>query len=206
MKRPTMPTVFGFDAGAAVLPAGAALTMEVGAETWLSPCGRYRYLLKKPLLQRCDDAPKVIGWFMLNPSDGTATVKDPTLGRVYEFSEREGASCVVVGNLFNLRSPDPTDLLHDRDPLGPEAEKALERFAKEADMVIVAWGSSLRLTRRSPPIGGRDAHVLEALLSHHERAYCLGTNADGQPKHPLYLPGSTKIEVYATRASGIVTR
>lgn len=205
-----MPQLFELEAAigsadGAVLPAGAELVIEEAGETWLSPCERYRYLIKKPLPGKASAPRKVVGFCMLNPSDGTATVKDPTLGRVYEFAAREGGTVAMVGNLFNWRSSEPTDLLRVNDPVGPDAEAALERLAVESDLLIVAWGSKFRFDRRPPPIGGRDAAVLEILLSHREEVYCLArTMVSGQPGHPLYLRGDTKLDLYATRTSGIV--
>lgn len=209
MKRQAMPQLFELEAVAAgghlVLPASAELTQEEPAETWLSSCERYRYLLKKPLPGKARAPRKVVGFCMLNPSEGTAIVKDPTLGRVYEFAAREGGTVAMVGNLFNWRSAEPTDLLRVNDPVGPDAEAALERLAVESDLLIVAWGSKFRFDRRPPPIGGRAAAVLEILLSHKEEVYCLArTMVSGQPGHPLYLRGDAKLELYATRAGGIV--
>lgn len=208
MKRPTnMPQIFELEAAVdgAVLPAGTALVVEEVGETWLSPCERYRYLLTKPLPGKASAPRKVVGFCMLNPSDGTAITKDSTLGRVYEFAAREGGTVAMVGNLFNWRSSEPTDLLRVADPVGPDAEAALERLAAESDLLIVGWGSKFRYDRRPPPIGGRDARVLEILLSHREEVWCLGrTMVSAQPCHPLYLRGDTKLELYATRAGGIV--
>lgn len=207
MKRhASMPQLFELEA--ATLPTGAELVVEEPGETWLSPCERYRYLLTKSLpvkLGKASAPRKVVGFCMLNPSDGTAITKDATLGRVYEFAAREGGTVAMVGNLFNWRSSEPTDLLRVADPVGPDAEAALERLAVESDLLIVGWGSKFRYDRRPPPIGGRDARVLEILLSHREEVWCLGrTMVSAQPCHPLYLRGDTKLELYATRAGGIV--
>ena len=167
--------------------------------------GEYRYLLTRtidPLLR----GDRSVLFVMLNPSDGTATVKDPTLGRVYDFSRREGGTVSMVANMFGYRSSEPTDLLHVVDPVGPRNDEAIERLAKESDIAIVAWGGKFRYDRRPPPIGGRDLAALDILLAHHERVYCLGRNlGSGQPNHPLYLRGDTKLDVYATR-DGIVAR
>ena len=203
-----MPQLFGeldAAAGFAVLPAGAELVIEEPGETWLSPCERYRYLLTKPLPGKASAPRKVVGFCLINPSEGTATTKDPTLGRVYEFAAREGGTVAMVGNLFNWRSSEPTDLLRVNDPVGPDAEAALERLAAESDLLIVGWGSKFRYDRRPPPIGGRDARAIEILLSHKEEMWCLGrTMVTAQPCHPLYLRGDTNLELYATRAGGIV--
>lgn len=191
--------------GVAILPAGATLELEEAAETDLSEDGLYRYFLKKPLPHRPGRARKVVGWCILNPSDGTATAKDPTLGRVYEFSSREGGTLTIVVNMFAHRSPEPTDLLHVADPVGPRNDAAIERMAAESDLVIVGWGGKFRYDRRPPPIGGRDRAVLDLLLRHQREVYCLGRNLGSrQPNHPLYLRGDTKLDVYATRDGVVV--
>lgn len=189
-----MPLLFELDppGNATVLPAGVDLVIEEAPYTDLSDDGLYRYLLRKPLPHLPGVPRKVVGFVMLNPSDGTATVKDPTLGRVYDFSRRDGGTVSMVANLFGYRSSEPTDLLHVVDPVGPRNDEAIERLAKESDIVIVAWGGKFRYDRRPPPIGGRDLAVLDILLAHHERVYCLGRNlGSGQPNHPLYQRGDT---------------
>lgn len=179
---------------------------EEAAYTDLSDDGLYRYLLRKPLRHLPDAPRKVVGFVGLNPSDGTDIDKDPTLGRFYEFSRREGGTVTMVANMFGYRSAEPTDLLHVDDPVGPRNDAAIERLAQESDLVIVAWGGKFRYDRRPPPIGGRDLAVLDVLLRHQEAVYCLGRNlGSGQPNHPLYLRGDTKLDIYATR-DGIVAR
>ena len=84
----------------------------------ISPCGRYRYVLKRNL-------PQAIRWVkpclfvMLNPSVADAELDDPTIRRCIGFAKREGCTELTVVNLFAYRSTDPEGLLiQTRDPIG----------------------------------------------------------------------------------------
>lgn len=133
-------------------------------------------------------------WVMLNPSTADGLEDDQTIRRCITFSRREGFSSLTVVNLFALRATDPKDLLQPlRDAVGPENDTAIIEKAKEAQTIIVAWGSwGARFPRRA-------AHVLDLLRSnafYTSRLYCLGTTARRQPRHPSRLANDTKLEVY----------
>jgi hypothetical protein len=149
----------------------------------ISPCGRYRWELR-----RCwDHAGPLLEFIMLNPSTADADVDDPTIRRIVGtpdkpgFARRWGYGHVVVRNLFALRATNPEALLAARglfDAIGRGNFEYLNKV--DADCTIAAWG----------------AHAA-ALEWHHaglrikrERLFCLDTNANGSPKHPLYVPSS----------------
>lgn len=59
-------------------------------------------------------------------------------------------------------------------------EKLLD-MAVKADMVIAAWG-------KLPAKLNEESHKVAKLLTENNvPLFCLGTNKDGSPKHPLYL-------------------
>lgn len=163
----------------------------------LSSCGSYRYELTRSfnpqdLLGRL--GPLTIGqpcvFIMLNPSTADATEDDPTLRRCVGFAKREGFFELVVVNLFALRSADPRALKSHPDPIGPRNDDALLKAAQGAGLVVAAWGAN-------PFAVDRANDVSEGLLSWGvEEIKCLGVNADGSPRHPLYTPGLTKLETW----------
>lgn len=145
----------------------------------ISPCGAYRYRLWR----QWDDMRPVLVWVMMNPSTADHQQDDPTIRRCIGFAKREGYGGIDVLNVFALRSTDPAALLTHPDPFGPDNEATLcaARGRHLLSMMVLAWGN---------PKGGRRLrhHYLNAArcLSH-QNPLCLGVNASGHPKHPLYV-------------------
>ena len=139
----------------------------------------YRYLL-----QRSFPGPGgTIMWVMLNPSTATNTMDDPTIRRCMGFARGWGFSEMTVGNLFARRATSPKDLLKAQDPVGPHNDEMLVQMASEADLIVAAWGNhgSYR---------GRDRRVL-FLLKEYDIFRLGALTAKAQPRHPLYVAGST---------------
>lgn len=159
----------------------------------LSPCERYRYALWRDIATLGSDG--TVLFVMLNPSTADATVDDPTIRRCMGFTEREGFARLAVANLYGLRSPSPMDIPRADDPVGPECDRWICELAEiEADRVVVAWGAS---PYAAP---GRVAEV-RALL-HGIGLWCLGTTADGSPRHPLYVRGEQPLEPWPSAGEG----
>lgn len=150
------------------------------------PTGTYRYRLSRSW----DEGLAQICWVMLNPSTATASVDDPTISRVVGFSRSWGYGSVSVINLFALRTPRPEQLKTATDPVGPDNDQIIIDTTSETDRVVVAWGNHGSL--QNPATGVSRAREVKTLL---ERAgvasLCLGHTNRGEPRHPLYLAGST---------------
>ena len=135
-------------------------------------------------------------WILLNPSTATETSNDPTIRRCVGFSQRWGASALVVVNLFALRSTDPRGLADAADPVGPENDQAiatvLGTVGEQPSSVLCAWG------HHAP--AGRVAAVLALLTAPEIRPCCLGLTRDGHPRHPLYVPYSTTLQPWSGAA------
>lgn len=143
-----------------------------------SHCRAYRYSLTRVW---DEDAP-VCGFVLLNPSTADETANDPTITRCIGFARRWGFGSLLAVNIFALRSTDPKGLRRVDDPVGPGNDRAIRRLVRSADLVVAAWGGHGRYL-------GRGERV-RAMLP--DDAVCLGVNADGAPKHPLYLKNSTR--------------
>jgi hypothetical protein len=137
----------------------------------------YRYLLWR----RWDTKLPSVLWVMLNPSVADSNFEDPTIRRCIGFTKLWGFGGLEVVNLYAFRSPEPAALVENAhmgiDVVGPENDEHLRRsypFAR----TIVAWGSHSFAAQRAE-------HVVRLFGS--RRLYCLGTNKDGNPKHPLYV-------------------
>lgn len=159
-----------------------------------SACGTWRY----SLVRRFGPGPllRVIG---LNPSTADAMKDDPTVARCVK---RAADYCgglghsggLVMQNLFGLRSTDPSGLLAVADPVGPHCTQMLLDVGEPIGATLVAWGSggSGALQRL---VKDRVEQVVEVLGS---ELYCLGTTADGSPRHPLYLSYDVTIQPWTT--------
>ncbi len=143
-----------------------------------SPCRTYRYTLKRVW----DAELPTLAFILLNPSTADETANDPTIRRCIGFAQLWGFGTLVAANIFALRSTYPKDLRLIDDPVGPGNDRAIKRLIKSADLVVAAWGGHGRYLNRG-------ARVLSMLP---DDAVCLGVNADGAPKHPLYLRSDTK--------------
>lgn len=148
----------------------------------ISACGRFRYALWR----RWDPAGPVVCFIGLNPSTADARADDPTLRRCMRFAHDWRFGGLVMANLFAYRATNPAALRQAPDPVGPRNNHWLRRLSAQAALTVAAWGNGGRL-------GARDAEVLRLLGA----VSCLGTTRTGAPRHPLYLPASTRPRLWS---------
>ena len=67
------------------------------------------------------------------------------------------------------------------DPVGTENDAWLIKLAKEAGIVVAAWGNYGSYLKRS--------HTVKNTLPN---LHCIKMNKSGEPAHPLYLKGDLK--------------
>lgn len=146
----------------------------------LSPCGAYRYRLDRTL----DRGQGAAVFIMVNPSTADAEQDDPTIRKCIGFSKRLGAAQLIVGNLFAFRATDVNELRRASDPVGPDNDKHLREILRLADWVIVAWGASAKLPE---VLRKRWTTVVRLIDKVGKPISCIGTCADGHPKHPLMV-------------------
>ncbi|MGE0385633.1 MAG: DUF1643 domain-containing protein [Gammaproteobacteria bacterium] len=152
-------------------------TLASGAR--FSRCGRYRYTLWR----QWNPARGTCLFIMLNPSTADAGGDDPTVAKCGRYARRWGFGRLEVRNIFALRSTDPAGLRRVYDPVGPGNDAAIARAARQADLVICAWGAHGSYLDRGQ-------RVLALIAGLGVDAYCLEKNADGAPRHPLYVTDS----------------
>lgn len=172
----------------------------------LSDDGVYRYRLDRtwdPRLGR-------VLWVMLNPSTADATEDDPTIRKCKGFANRWGYGAITVVNLFAFRATDPQNLckaawpISEPDhrngrtvrPLVERNDYEIVRAARECDLRVMAWGANRHpcypdrdravaaIIRDTPWIGPGGPQLVDEL-------HCLGTTADGHPRHPGRLAYET---------------
>ena len=159
---------------------------EAGAT--FSPCRRWRYLLWR----RWDAAKPVANFLMLNPSTADEVKLDPTCARARDYAERWGYGALIVTNIFAFRNTNPDQMKAAKDPVGPGNDAAIVKAAKESALVVCAWGNHGTFLERS-------AAVKALLIKSKIRPHVLRVNANGEPAHPLYLPG--RLEAISWSAS-----
>jgi hypothetical protein len=146
-----------------------------------SECRRWRYLLWR----RWDAEKPAANFLMLNPSTADEFKLDPTCARARDYAERWGYGALIVTNVFAFRSTNPSKLKTVADPVGPGNDAAILRAAREAAIVVCAWGNHGSFSDRSARVR---AFLSKGKISLHY----LRLNANGEPAHPLYLPGNLK--------------
>jgi hypothetical protein len=122
---------------------------------------------------------------MLNPSTADEHKLDPSCTRARRYAEAWGYGSLIVTNVFGFRSTDPGKLRTTTDPIGPGNDAAIVRAAQESGIVVCAWGNHGEFQ-------GRSREVLQKLKAKNIRLHSLRVNANGEPAHPLYLPGNLK--------------
>ena len=131
---------------------------------------------------------RTVLFVMTNPSVATEERNDNTIRRDIDFANRWGFGWLVVCNAFAYRATDPEELSKVDDPCGPENDAHILREAQAANLVVVAWGEPGAYLGRS----GALCTLLTGIT-----LYCLGINASGQPKHPLYVPKTQALTVWS---------
>jgi len=151
----------------AITPSGAQF----------SRCRRWRYLLWR----RWDPSRPVANFLMLNPSTADEFKLDPSCTRARNYAERWGYGGLIVTNIFGWRATDPRVMRSVKDPVGSGNDAAIVRAAREAKIVVCAWGTHGEHL-------GRGEEVVQLLSREGVSLHSLRVTADGYPSHPLYLP------------------
>jgi hypothetical protein len=158
------------------------LAGDVVSAAAFSPCRRWRWWLERRWDGRPIGSPGIVAAIGMNPSTADEAADDPTVaGIMWRARHRWGAGGCVMLNAFAYRATDKARLLEVTDPVGAENDTAIRFHAARASLLLAAWG------RPPAPLAGRGAEVASLLRSIGLRAKCLGWNADGSPKHPLYI-------------------
>ncbi len=147
--------------------------------------GNYRYLLWR----EWDSDSKTVSFIMLNPSRADASINDPTITRCINFANSWGYGRLEVVNLFAYRTSQPSLLKQVAEPIGKDNDSYILKTAHNSDQVILAWGNHGAWQKQ-------DLYVLQ-LLKNHTHLYCFGVTKKGCPRHPLYLPSTSKPEIFS---------
>jgi hypothetical protein len=91
-----------------------------------------------------------------------------------------------MANLYGYVSTDPNALLRNSDTIGDLNDYYIQEMVKLSDIQLCGWGSFKPVPKRAP--------IVYKMLPN---PHCVGTNADGQPKHPLYVGYDVPMKKYS---------
>lgn len=164
---------------------------DSGKGATFSECRLYRYSLWRDWADS-DTFPGRCVFIGLNPSTADEQDDDPTIRRCIGFAKAWGFPGMTMLNAYAWRSTDPTGLLIPDDPVGPGNDAAIRDTVSRAELVVCCWGNHC--------LRERQEKILDVIYSTGsglrmaKLVQCLGRNASGSPKHPLYLSKATKLE------------
>lgn len=151
-----------------------------------SPCRTWRYTL----IRVWDLEEPLVMFVGLNPSTADEVQNDPTVRRCMGFAHDWGFGGLLMTNIFAFRATDPKVMKAHPDPVGPENDRYLVQSAREAAIIVGAWGNHGDHLNRDLLLKklwyAEDLPVLN----------CLGKTREGQPKHPLYLRRDAELTPY----------
>jgi len=158
----------------------------VRGDVIMSADGRHRQRMRRWL---GDTFPEhYIVFIGMNPSTADATVDDPTCAREWNFARREGFSGMVKCNVGDYRATHPKMLVEPGvEAVSPANLPIIRDAARGAGRVVLCHG---KLNKALAPAG---REIVATLISDGVELWCFGTNADGSPKHPLYLRADTPL-------------
>ena len=162
-------------------PETGAASMQMSAQ--FDSSGRYRFSLHR-LWRETGEIATII---MLNPSTADHLRNDPTIARCIQLARFWGFAGINVVNLFAYRTSSPAHLRQIRRPVGKDNDSHIRKNAESSGTIILGWGN--HGAWRS-----RDREVVELLQGH--ELLCIGTTKSGQPRHPLYAPGTIKLRKF----------
>jgi hypothetical protein len=133
---------------------------------------KYRYALWRIWNPKLD----LLMLIGLNPSTANEISNDPTITRGIVRANQNKFGGFLMANLYGYVSTDPNALLKEGDFVGEFTDYYLNKMINLSSIQLCGWGSFKPVKYRAPFVLGMT-----------KNPYCLGINADGNPKHPLYI-------------------
>mgnify|MGYP000368458646 CR=1 FL=1 len=152
-----------------------------------SECGQYRLRLDREVDLFGGPTAALIG---VNPSKANGTENDATIRKDIGFAKRFGWSHIIKGNEFAWCATDVRELAYVDDPVGSENDAYLRQIMAEADIIVPCWGPLAKVPKR---FRSRWLEVVGIADELSKPLWCIGTVADGQPRHTLMTPYTTPL-------------
>ncbi len=148
---------------------------------------QYRFLLWR----FWDERPR-IHFNGLNPSTANENENDPTVKRWIQFAQAWGYGGFYATNIYPFITPHPEELVTP-DCFHKANYPAIWMAAGLSAISVPCWGDGIKRVDGGLKVAN---HVLETYLTD---PMCFGLTQSGNPKHPLYLNGNTKLVEYQIR-------
>lgn len=155
--------------------------------TQFSACRKYRYVLWRGWDTSDCEYLMVIG---VNPSIANEADDDPTVTACLRVAKELGFGALCMVNLFAWVDTYPGQMRKAAAPVGPENDRWLLECARDAGLILAAWGRHGTHLDRDEDL----MRLLQEYDVHH-----LKLNNDFTPHHPLYLKKGIKPTIYAGR-------
>jgi hypothetical protein len=150
----------------------------------ISDCGAYRFNLWRcvePLIFEPGRGDCL--FVMNNPSTADAKEDDPTIRRVKGFAAAWGFSKIYVANTNPYRATDPKAAQVPPEDVLALNDQWIGKLSRQVQWVVAAWGG-----KANRALAERALTVIRRFRPVH----AIALSKDGQPKHPLYLPGDSQ--------------
>lgn len=162
-------------------------------DSLMSPCHRYRLWLSRTWACLGYE-PRYALFIGHNPSTAEAHCDDPTIHKELRFTLHwKHYTGYFKANVFDYRATNPGALLHYDAPCSANNLPTIRRLANKAELIVVCFGE---LHPRLQSYGDK---VVGTLIEDGHELWCLGVTKSGNPRHPLYLPYSAKLQRYDRR-------
>lgn len=135
---------------------------------------------------------EMIAFVGLNPSTADETEDDPTVRRCINFAKAWGYPGMLMMNAFAFRGTDPQDMRKAEDPVGEFNDLALLSVHLGVKKTVCCWGNhGLHRCR---------GDLVEQMLRREKGLFIFGLTKAGCPKHPLYLPNTSELQLWTAQA------
>lgn len=183
MKRPLKPGVFG---AAQFETFDGVRVARLRLDRWWDPTLVLDDVYRRP----ADDRYRPLVVIATNPSDACAEQDDNTSAKCTTYAKREGANGLVMVNVHPGISTKPSELCNVLLPYGCDDrhwEAVDAALCENAVAIVPAWG---KRPAKMSPVAWQDRirKLRDIAADVGGPLFCFGTNGDGSPKHPLYLP------------------
>lgn len=159
--------------------------------------GRRRIWLSRTWLPNYPNLGGYWLWIGMNPSVANGTEDDPTVAKEVVITKRCGGNGYVKCNVLDWIETDSTKLSRIGHHLCSNSNlETIDRFAAKADCIVCAWGNLPKKLQFH-------ADYLVSTLHKYE-LWCLGTNNNGNPKHPLYMKNDSLIQKFRSLTKSYV--
>lgn len=156
----------------------------------ISACGFYRYRLDR----EWDRGLGNLYAGLINPSTADAYEDDATVRGLVARAKKLGFGSLTIWNAFAVRSSNPADIYQHTDPVGPLNNHFIKEILEECKSgdaaCFVGWSHHGNHLGRADKIVSLAKEVGVPL-------YCVGVNADGSPRHPLYVRHDAVLTLWA---------